>query len=147
LNEARNLIEVIVDYIELIFLQQPFLTVIGYMCEEARDPVLAESINQTSVAGLMETLIKALWLSDINTELERKELLRAIKALPEVQLLRSTIAGHLITRSYWRHWRREDRLSLLDAAHESLKGAGLNYNKTELKRMIEGSPGTDKFEV
>jgi hypothetical protein len=40
---------------------------------------------------------------------------------------------------YWNHWRKEDRLVLLNAAEEALKGFNITLNKGELKRLIENS--------
>ena len=56
LREAKSLLELIVYYIELIFIQQPFLTIVGFMCEEARYAVLAESINRAGLVKLDRAL-------------------------------------------------------------------------------------------
>jgi hypothetical protein len=77
----------------------------------------------------------------------RKGLLRSIKALPKAPFVRFAIASHVMARVYWRHWRKEDRLSLLGAATESLAGAGIKYNNSELKRIVENLPDVDDLEV
>jgi hypothetical protein len=60
IKEARKIIEVIVDFFELVFLLQPFTTIVAHMCEEARDNVLAESIANTPVSEVVEELLRKL---------------------------------------------------------------------------------------
>lgn len=43
-----------------------------------------------------------------------------------------------LARVYWSHWRREDRLALLDAAEDILEPLEVDINKAQLKRLIEG---------
>ena len=143
ISEAKKTIEFMVEFLEYAVLLQPFASIVAHLCEEARDNVLAQSIANTTVEGGVEELVRMLWLSDINVPMGRKGLLNAIKALPKGGFLRSAIAGHIMTRVYWRHWVKNDRLVLLNAAGESLVGAGLHYNKGELKRIIENLPDPD----
>jgi hypothetical protein len=147
LNEAQKTVEYIVEFFEYMFMLQPFLSIVAHLCEEARDNVLAESIANTAVGEGIEELLRNLWLSDINVPMGRKGLLRSIKVLPKGLFVRSAIAAHILTRVYWRHWRKEERLHLLDAASESLAGAGLQYDKSELKRIIEKLPDTEDLRV
>jgi hypothetical protein len=133
----------LVDFYELFFLVQPLASVASFLCEEARDPVLVESISNTDVPDGIEDLILNLWLTDIHVQRGKKRLKTAIKNLPKLPLLRHTIAGHLLTRVYWRHWKKQDRLDLLDAASESLKGVGGQQDKSQLKRLIENLPETE----
>jgi len=142
-TDIRNLIE-LAEYVTLSY---PFVGVLTYVCEEARDGVLAESIINTSVDGELEELIRNIWLSDINPTKGRVGLLRSIKALPRSLFLRSTITGYVMFRVFWKHWRKEDRLILLNAADESLKGAGLRYKTSELVRRIENLPDTEELDL
>ena len=66
-------------------------------------------------------------------------LVNSIKKLPGSVFLRSSLAAHFAERIYWNHWRKEDRLTLLNAAEECLRGVGVNLHKGELKRYIENS--------
>jgi nucleoside phosphorylase len=139
----RNLIE-LAEYLNL---STPFVGVLTHVCEEARDSVLAESIINTSVDGELEELIRNIWLSDINPPKGRVGLLRSIKALPRSLFLRTTITGYVMFRVFWKHWRKEDRLILLNAADESLKGAGIRYKTSELVRRIEKLPDTEESDL
>ena len=105
--------------------------------------MLVESIANTDVPEGIEDLILNLWLTDIHVQRGKKRLTAAIKNLPKLPLLRHTVASHLLTRVYWRHWKKQDRLDLLDAASESLKGVGVQQDKSQLKRLIEGLPATE----
>lgn len=137
LAEAKRTIDGLVDLLEYSFVTQPFRVIVQGLSEEARDMVLAESVINTKVSGLFENLLKALWLSDLDTPIGIKKLNAALKQLPGAKLLRMTLASFLITRVYWRHWDKASRLKLLNAAKETLKGAGLHYDKAGLQRLIE----------
>lgn len=144
LEDAKRIVRNLVDLMEYVVLIQPFATVVAYLCEEARDEVLAQSIINTNVDGNVEELLRSLWLSDINVPKGKSVLLRSIKGLPKSKFWRSAISGHLMTRVYWKQWRKEDRLSLLNIANESLKGAGIQYKTAELQRIIEKLPETKR---
>jgi len=92
------------------------------------------------VTGKIESLIHSAWLADIESRRGKDLLVESIKALPATPFLRSTLAAHFVERVYWNHWRKEDRITLLNAAEECLKGFGGTLKKGELKRYIENSP-------
>jgi hypothetical protein len=137
LADAKRTVDGLVDILEYSFVSQPFRALVQGLCEEARDSVLAESIINTNVEGLMENLIKSVWLSDLDTSEGVKGLNKALKALPAAKLLRMILASHLLTRVYWRHWDKDSRLRLLSVAQESLKAAGLQYDKAGIQRLID----------
>ena len=140
LSEVDKLLDVLVDFYELFFLVQPLASVASFLCEEARDPVLVESMSNTDVADGIEDLILNLWLTDIHVQKGKLRLTAVIRNLPKLPVLRHTVAGHLLSRVYWRHWKKQDRLDLLDAAMESLKSVGMQQDKSRLKRLIEDLP-------
>jgi hypothetical protein len=142
-TDLRNLI----DLAEYVALSYPFAGVLMHVCEEARDSVLAESIINTSVDGKLEELIRNIWLSDIDPKKRRAGLLRSIKVLPKSLFLRTTITGFVMFRVFWKHWRKDDRLILLNAAEESLRGAGLRYKTSELVRRIEKLPDAEEAAI
>jgi hypothetical protein len=146
LSEVKKLLEALVDFYELFFLVQPLASVASFLCEEARDPVLVESMSNTLVPEGIEDLILNLWLTDINVQRGKAGLTAAaIRNLPKLPILRHTVAGHLLSRVYWRHWKKQDRLDLLDAAMESLKSVGMQQDKSQLKRLIEDLPESEDF--
>lgn len=61
-------------------------------------------------------------------------------ALPRATFLRITLASHYLARVYWNHWRKDDRLVLLDIADEAIKPIELSFNKAELMRMVKREP-------
>ena len=135
--EAKRTIAGLVDVLEFMILVRPFTSVVGGLAEEARDNVLAESIVNAEVAGDFEKLVKSFWLADIDTPRGARLLSESIKNLPKARFLRVALAGQLITRAYWRHWKKENRLKLLEVAEESLKAVGLEYDKAGLQRLIQ----------
>jgi nucleoside phosphorylase len=146
LKKTKATVANIADLIQFVHMLQPFLVVMVYLCEEARDHVLAESIVNTTVDEGIDELVRSLWLSDIDVPKGKRDLVRSIKGLPKARLLRHAIMTHLMGRVFWKHWRKEDRLSLLDAADLSLKGVGLQTKTGELKRIIERLPETKSLD-
>lgn len=143
LREAERLIRLLADLLEYVFILQPFLGTMAYLCEEARDAVLAESISKTNVTGIIEELALSLWLSDIDVDKGRRRLIASISKSPKARFLRNAIAVHLLIRVFWKHWRKEDRLVLLDIADRSLKGMGLWRKTGQLQRLVENLPEAD----
>lgn len=136
-REAERLLGSLVDFMEFLYMLQPFWATITYLCEEARDVVLAESVAKAVVDGPFNELVRNLWLADIDVSRGRGALSAAIKRLPRTKMLRHAIATHLMVRVFWRHWRKEDRLALLDIADQTLRAVGASRKTGELKRIIE----------
>lgn len=66
-----------------------------------------------------------------------------MKTLPRASFFRVTMVSHYMMRVYWSHWKKEDRLALLDAAEDILQPLSVDVGKAKLKRLIEG----DKKEI
>jgi nucleoside phosphorylase len=142
-EEAKTLVDGLVDVLEFSFMAEPIMTVISILCEEARDNVLPESIINTLPSGQLERLIRAVWLADVDTPRGKKIFQDILKELPKTLFLRMCLTTHLMNRVYWKHWKKEDRLVLLDLAEQSIKALGYKYNKSELMRMIEREKKAD----
>jgi hypothetical protein len=137
-----NLANAMVDVLEFVFLLQPLATVMTFLCDEARDPVLVESIAKTVIEGKLRTLMRNLWLSDIDAEAGSRVLTKSVRELPKSEFIRNAIAGLLMARVYWKQWDKEGRLILLRIANESLKGVGRHY-KQEVIETLMNMPSTD----
>jgi hypothetical protein len=138
LKDTKSFINMLVDWMEYYLLSQPFLCVTNYLCEQARHRVLATSVEKAGFDSPIEKVLHSTWLADIDSQRGKAELDKAIRALPNSPFLRINLAAHFLTRVHWNHWKKEDRLALLDAAEEALKPLAVNFNKGELKRVIEG---------
>jgi nucleoside phosphorylase len=136
---VRRFIGGLVDVLEYSLFGGSVRRVLHQLCEGARQKVLATSVEKANVTGSIESIIHAAWLADIESTRGKNRLVEAIKQLPNSPFLRSALAAHFVTRVYWNHWRKEDRLVLLNAAEEALKGFNITLKKGELKRMIESS--------
>lgn len=135
---VQRLVSGLVDVLEFSLFGAAIRRVLEQLCESARQRVLATSVEKATVAGPIESLIHSAWLADIESKRGRDLLVKSIKHLPESPFLRSSLAAHFAARVYWSHWRTEDRLALLSAAEECLKGlGGAGLKKGELKRLIE----------
>lgn len=146
-SEKKRFVEAILDILEYSAMADPVRRVMNFMCEQARQRVLATSVAGTSPVGPMERIIHGTWLADIDVARGRAPLRDAIKALPRATFLRITLASHYLARVYWNHWRKDDRLVLLDIADEAIKPIELTINKAELMRMVKRAPDKDPASI
>ena len=147
-EEARRLLATLIDLVAYVHVLQPFTGAMTYLCEEARNIVLAESIANSPVEkGGIDELLQDIWLADINVPRGKARLINTIKQTPKSRFLRHIISIHIMARVFWNHWRKEDRLSLLNIADASLKGIGLRKKTGALQRLIENLPESDELDV
>ena len=111
---------------------------LSHLCESARLRVLATSVENAEAKGEVQRMVQAAWLADVEGRRGHKKLVDAIKELPASPFIRIMIATHLLTRVYWNHWNKEDRLRLLDAAEMAIKPF-MTLKKGEIKRHIQQS--------
>jgi hypothetical protein len=145
---VQRVISGLIDVLEFSLYGAATRRVIEQLSESARQKVLATSVEKAPVSGPIESLIHSAWLADIDSKRGGELLVESIKDLPSSPFLRGTLAAHFTSRVYWNHWRKEDRLALLNAAEECLKGVGSTgaLKKGELKRYIESSKDDGKSE-
>ena len=134
--EMREKIAGLVDMLEFTFLAEPTRIILGHLCEGARQKVLAVSVERAKPEGLINELFHGAWLSDIESERGEKLLNSTLKNLPTSPFLRFVLATHLLTRVYWNHWRKEDRLRLLDIAAEIIKPM-TQLDKGRIQRIVQ----------
>ncbi|MDR6289068.1 nucleoside phosphorylase [Inquilinus ginsengisoli] len=140
INDIRRLIGLVSDVMHYNLLSEPFRRVTDYLCENARHRVLATSVEKAKFDNPMEQILHSAWLTDIESRRGKKALYEAIRRLPASRFLRMNLATHFLTRVHWNHWRKEDRLILLDAAEQAIKPLSAKIDKGELKRAIEKTP-------
>ena len=122
---------------EFAILAEPFRRVADFLCENARQRVLATSVERACFENPMEQVLHSVWLTDIESKRGKNALYAAILYLPDAKFLRTNLATHFIARVHWNHWRKEDRLALLEAAEEAIKPLAMKFDKGELRRAIE----------
>jgi hypothetical protein len=137
IKETERLISGVVDILEYAMLAEPIRRITHQLCEQARNRVLAVSVEAGEPQGIVERIIHSIWLADIDTQRGRDLLVGAIKDLPDAFFLRIALVTHFLVRVYWNHWKKEDRLALLDCAAQLLEPLNVQINKPELKRLIE----------
>ena len=136
-EETKRLIVGFVDLLEYNAMADPLRRTIGFVCEQARHRVLAKSVENANVDGLVERVIHGTWLADIDSKRGRGVLRKAILDLPITPFLRITLASHYLSRVYWSHWQKEDRLILLNTAEETIRPLDVRIDKSGIKRFIE----------
>lgn len=139
IEEKRKFVSGFVDILEYNAMADPLRRVMNFLSEQARHRVLSPSVDASQVNGVMEGVLKGTWLIDIDPERGRKPLRDAMRKLPRATFFRSTMVSHYLARVYWAHWKREDRMALLDAAEDILKPLEVDIDKARLKRLIEGT--------
>jgi nucleoside phosphorylase len=139
-DEKLRFVDAILDIMEYAAMADPVRRVMNFMCEQARQRVLATSVAGTTFDGPMERIIHGTWLADIDVARGKAPLKEAIKNLPRATFLRITLASHYMARVYWNHWRKDDRLFLLDAAEDAIKPIEYSINKAEMIRMVKRGP-------
>lgn len=137
LEEKRQFVSDVVDIIEYTSMAVPVQRVMHFLSEQARHRVLSPSVDKAEVEGVLEQVLRSTWLIDIDPEKGRKPLREAIKKLPSATFFRVIMVGHYMTRVYWSHWKKKDRLTLLDAAEEILQQLEIDIDKAKIKRLIE----------
>lgn len=136
-TDMRQKVEGVVDILEFTFLAEPTRRILGHLCEGARQKVLAISVERAKHDGLINELIHGAWLSDIESERGEKLLAdETAKNLPNSPFLRVVLATHLLTRVYWNHWLKEDRLKLLDLAAEIIRPM-TQIDKGRIQRLVK----------
>jgi nucleoside phosphorylase len=144
IEEKRRFIVGLVDMIEYATLAGPLRRVVGFLCEQARHRVLATSVEKATSSGLFDRVLHGAWLADIDVAKGKEPLSAAMKALPMATFFRVTLASHYLSRVYWNHWKKDDRLFLLDAAEDAIRPLDVKIDRPQLKRMIERSTSGER---
>ena len=137
-SELRSMVSSFVDDLEGAALASPLRTILGLLCEQARTPVLAKSLEFVTPDSEIAQLLHAAWLTDIDVSSGKSLLNEISRSLPVVQFLRICVAMHCLSRAFWSHWKTEDREELLNAADRFLKPVSAKFDKGEFLRVIEG---------
>lgn len=143
-EHAKKVAMSLADLFEFVYLSEPFRVVLDALCESAREPVLAESLANVEAAVEPQRLFHGIWLADIDANRGRAELISSIKGLPKERFIRVALTSHLLTRVFWSHWKKENRLLLLDAANEAMAIVGKKIDKNKVERMIDKEEAQSK---
>lgn len=137
-DEARKLLDDLLNVLELAFLSHPFRRVMDALCEQSRSKILATTLTRLKPDDDFERLVHALWLSDVDSKQGAGYLAKTFKRLRSAPFLAICVATHLMMRVFWSHWKSDDRLRLLDVAADVLHSVNKSIDKGKLKRMIKG---------
>lgn len=141
LEEKRKFTEILLDIIEYSALAKPLRKILGFLCEQARQKVLAPSIAAVVLEGPLENVIHGTWLTDVDSKRGAIPLRDSLRGLPRsTTFLRITLMSHYLARVYWNHWSTEHRLALLEAASEAIKPLGATIEKAKITRLVKRQP-------
>lgn len=136
IEDLKDLLNNMIDGLRFINLSAPFHQVINFLCEHARQSVLALSVREAKTDSKLQEFLKQIWLTDIEPSKAKPALIGEIKTLPVALLFRICVSTHLIRRVYWNQSLKSDRLLMLDAAEETLKSTEFSIGKSDFKRLI-----------
>lgn len=140
-SSLRDFVGAIVDAYEFALLGYPLRVMLEELGNAAGQKVLEPSIGSVASRDVMENLIAKIWASEISAAKSKDGLLRAISDLPPSPFLRFSLSTHFMTRVFWNHWEKANRLALLDAAEASLKPlTNRVIDKGRFQRMIAAKP-------
>jgi nucleoside phosphorylase len=137
LNQQRAVLTDLISMIELQALASPLNTVLSFLAENARSPVLLNSISKANFEDGLPSLIAATWLVDIDSVANKSNLMNAIKKLQPGIFVRVVLGIHLVYRAYWHKWRHEDRYALIEVAEAALKSAAIKFDKKAIELKLE----------
>ena len=135
-EEFRQLIGYLIDFVELYVLALPVRSVLADLCDQSGDKVLSGSVGRAKVPQGLPAIIHATWLADLDSQKAMPGLRKLLAKMPLAPFLRLTLAQHFLNRVYWRHWKDVDRSHLLEAAQEVIKAFGSTLRKGQMERWI-----------
>lgn len=139
-EEAKSFISAVIDMMEGAIMSEPLSLTLRMLCEQARSRVLAKSLLNTAAESDFGELLKGVWLLDVDPVQGTKPLKKTIKALPHVTFLRSFLSMHCLSRAIWSHWKKKDRLDLLDIAEAFLEPISRGMpDKSKYRRQINAT--------
>lgn len=131
-------VRAILEAYEFQLVGYPVRVFLDYLGNSAGQPVLRPSVASVESKHAIENLIARVWAAEIDASREKASLLTSIKDLPPHSFFRNTLSTFFLTRVFWNHWDRNNRLALLDAATECLAPlSGGQVDKGRLMRIIE----------
>ncbi len=136
-KRKKETVSALIDILEFAALGDPLRKVLGFLCEQARNRVLATSVENAQVTGNMEKLLHSVWLMDLDSQKGKKFLNETLRGFPSATFLRLTTVAHLMHRVYWSHWKTDERLTILDSAEKLLVASTFSIKKSEITRKIK----------
>lgn len=136
-EEVRKMFDGIVEGLRYVLIGMPFHRAVGHLCENARSSVLAKSVSQCDVSSEYQEMLRSIWLSDIDVQSGKANFDHVVKNFPDAPFFRFLVATHFLTRVYWSHSKRQERLDVLEMADGILKSTSINIGKQRYVRMIE----------
>ena len=137
-KEAVDMLNATLDIFELFVFSSPFMSLLTYLCEQARHAVLYKSLNGVSIEDEFADLIRAVWGAEINSRGSKKKLLQIIAKLPAARF-EDYVGRTFHNKGLLDSMEKEDRLVLLEAAEEILRPVAFQLDKGALKRIIDQS--------
>jgi hypothetical protein len=135
--DLKEFVAAIVDAYEFSVLGSPLRSMFGELGNVAGQAVLRRSVASVSFEAPIEELIAQVWAAEIDATKSKAALLSAIRKIPVAPFLRVSLSTHFMTRVFWNHWDRSNRLALLDAAEECMRPVYGAIDKGRVRRMID----------
>ena len=135
-RDFQQAVESFVDLIEFIGVSGPLTRIVGELMDVAKNGVIGVSLLKTLAEGVIEALVKGLWLSSIDSAAGKSVLIAAIAELPDARVLRAALTSMLITRVKWQISESATQHVMLDAAASLIAPLNRTFDKGEIMRFV-----------
>ncbi|HCW67162.1 hypothetical protein [Thalassospira lucentensis] len=135
--EAKKFLFNLIDVVEISQLSEPFRRTVSMLCEQAGQSVLASTIESSEAGDFLSEILRCIWLADLSHSKGKSPLQDALTKVPREPFIATILAQHFLDRVYWSHWKKEQKLLMLDAAESVVKKINQSFDKSKLKRVIE----------
>ena len=124
------------EVLEFRMLQEPTEFVLQTLSELGRHKVLAQSIQSVNVSNGFEEILQGLWLTDVKTDAGLKSLGRTVKEYNPDDFFRLLFVEHFLRGVHWDHWKKSDRLKLIQFSTFLLKPTRLKLAASHLAGAV-----------
>jgi hypothetical protein len=136
-EEAERLFRSLMSFLEFNFVAEPFRKVVGHLCEQAQDVILMQSVENVEAETQFGDVLRLIWLADLGSEKGVRVLNKTVGDIGFAPFFRVMLVLHVVSRAYWNASSHKHRERLLKVAESSMRGLGLQIDKTKMMRGME----------
>lgn len=129
--------------VELSNLMEPMNRVLWRICSLAGVRVLQPVIEEIKPNEVVEKVIAATWLHDVDPSKGKIALKNAMADYTGSPLLRLLLASHLLWRVFWHHYKTPGAPHFLTSVDRVLSPLGLKPSEERLKQVTQGAAKID----
>ena len=137
-NQIRSDLGAFLHGVELNTIAEPLSRVLWRISSVAGAKVLAPVLSKAKPQGGIQALIKGAWFLEIDPEKGKESLKQAFANYGGSPVARLAIAGHVLGRAYWHHYKTASSIHFITAARRALRPISLVPSSENIKRITGG---------